>query len=75
MDLPGYSYEELVPTQHDFISVSMDQEDQAWMVMRTKEDNPTYSMLSIDTDTCMGHDEVILGHNKIIDFELLRIEE
>lgn len=75
MDLPGYFYEELVPTQHDFISVSMDQEDHAWMVIRTKGDNPTYSMLSIDTDTCMGHDEVILGHNKIIDFELLRIEE
>ncbi len=75
MDLPGYSYEELVPTQHDFISLSMDQEDQAWMVIRTKGDNPTFSMLSIDTNTCMGHDEVILGNNKIVDFELLDGEQ
>ena len=73
MDLSGYSYEELVPTQHDFVSLSMDQEDQAWMIMRTKGDYPIFSMLSIDTNTCMGHDEVILGNNKIVDFEVLQV--
>ena len=70
-DLPGYSYEELVPVQHEFVSITMNDEDEAWMSLQKRGDSPRFSFMSIDTDSCMANSQEYSSSGLILDWEIL----
>ena len=70
-DQPGYSYEELVPNSHAFVSITINEQDEAWMALQTLGENPQYSMMSLDTERCMSNNDERIIEKKILDWEVL----
>ena len=70
-DIPGYSYEELVPVVHEFVSVAMTDQDEAWLSFRMLESVEQTFMMSIDTTTCMSNNDEMQTENLILDWEIV----
>ena|GEM_PF-3700322 len=70
-DQPGYSYEELVPNSHAFVSITMNENDEAWMSFQTLGANPQFSMMSLDTERCMSNNDERTIDHQILDWEIL----
>jgi hypothetical protein len=71
IDIAGYSYEELVPVSHEFIAVTMNEDDEAWLILKSLDPNSQYSLLPIDSNTCMAKENEIFSDVKITDFEII----